>query len=287
MGRFPSISWSGSILCLLTAWLGCAAMGHAQTPDAKAPSSANVPSVNLHHRRIEDRAPMRNRIENENEYNAYYDALITAHYSTSAAFARGARHDFNYAQVWEEPAKFRGEILHIEGRLRRVRKLDAADDFHSQGLLCLYEGWIYTDGNGPAYPWCVVFSDLSPHIHVAESMDIRVAFDGFFFKRYRYAAQSGKVRDCLLLIGHSPVTKSVPIAASSYHLPAMVILGLAGLIAVIAGMIVGLAWWYRRSDDEVRQRLLANNQTFVHPPEDAPDDEAITKEYDTPPFHEV
>lgn len=223
-----------------------------------------IPSVNLHGRGIEDHARMRSEAENKMEFLAYYDALVTAHGASNASFARGAHHDLPFVKLWEEPSKYRGDIIHIQGRLFRVRKLDAALYVHDLGVRELYEGWVYTDNEGTEFPWCIVFTDPTPGIKVAERMDVPVSFDGFFFKRYRYLAKSGKVRECLLLIGHSPVLDRAAVADSRW--PTALIIGLAGLVGTTITLVVVLTWWYKRTDRRVRDRLaFVTGPTFGEP----------------------
>lgn len=230
----------------------------------EGPELPPIPSVNLHGRGIEDHARMRSDAENKMEFLAYYDALLTAHGASNAGFARGARHDIPFVSLWEDPSKYRGDIIHIEGRLYRVRKLDAAFFVHDMGVRQLYEGWVYTDNEGTQFPWCIVFTDPSPGITTGERMDVPVSFDGFFFKRYRYLAKSGKVRECLLLIGHSPVPDRA--AAADARWPTLLIVGLASLVGTTITLVVLLTWWYKRTDRRVRDRLAyVTGPTFEEP----------------------
>ena len=74
---------------------------------------------------IEDRAPVRNADENEYEYRSYNQVLLEASRVSPAGLAAGARHDLTYAHLFEEPAKYRGQVVHLSGRLRRLRQFDA------------------------------------------------------------------------------------------------------------------------------------------------------------------
>src|SRR5262249_28697678 len=77
--------------------------------------------------RVIDRRPIpsEDRIDPPEEVKAYCLALTTAHATSSEAFANSARRDLTYAHLFEEPEKYRGEVVHYQGRLKRVRQFDA------------------------------------------------------------------------------------------------------------------------------------------------------------------
>src|SRR5260370_815927 len=164
---------------------------------------------------IEDRAPVRSAAENYGEAQAYNYLLVQAAATPVAAFAKSARSDVTFAHLFEEPSKYRGQVVHIEGRLGRLRRFDAPRIAVRQGVPVLYEGWIF----GDAYfsnPYCVIATAVPKSIPLwqieqgktgqpkriwrGETLNHRVSFDGYFFKRYRYKAGDGW-RDPPLLIG--------------------------------------------------------------------------------------
>lgn len=219
---------------------------------------------------IEDRAPVRNADENVYEYRAYNGMLLRARRTEQAAFARAARHDLTYAHLFEQPGDHRGQVVHLAGRLKRLRQFDAPAAAAAEGVKILYEGWIFDDLYA-ANPFCVVFTELPPELKPAEQLEQRVTFDGWFFKRYRYRDAVNKLRDCPLFIGRTMVldrTANQPESSwsfSSAFLPAfLVLIAGTGLFGIL------LAWWYRSSDRAVRQRL-ATTQEFIPPsPGNAP-----------------
>lgn len=222
---------------------------------------------------IEDRAPVRNADENVYEYRAYNSMLLRARRTEQADFARAARRDLTYAHLFEQPADYRGQVVHLAGRLKRLRKLDAPLQAASEGVKTLYEGWIFDDLYA-ANPFCVIFVDLPAGLKPAEQLEQRVTFDGWFFKRYRYRDAVNQLRDCPLFIGRTVVLDTTSLSApesvwsfSSAFLPAFL-----GLIAATGILGFLLAWWYRSGDQAVRQRLSASQPlvppTFSEPPQD-------------------
>jgi hypothetical protein len=204
---------------------------------------------------VEDRAPVRSADQNYYEFRAYNYLLVRAHNLPAEALASAARRDLSFAHLFEEPEKYRGQIIHVEGTLRRLRQFDAARVAAKQGVPTIYEGWIF----GDVYynnPFCVIASDIDPRLTIGEKLDRRVSFDGFFFKRYRYKSGDG-VRDAPLLIGRIIEAKNTPEEAEE-SVWSFNRLGLPSFLALLAGSIllcVGLAWWFRRGDQQVRRRL--------------------------------
>jgi hypothetical protein len=227
---------------------------------------------------VEDGAPVRNAEENYSEFEAYCYLLTRAHELSIAVLRKKARRDVTYAHMFEEPAKYRGEVVHVEGRLKRVRKFDAPRLVQKDGVPVLYEGWLF-DKVYFANPICIVFTDKPDWLEVNERMDEQVQFDGYFFKKYRYETaevEKGKdgrprqvTRDAPLLIGHT-VYREGGDASDESPSPltgSTLVLWLIGLTVVTIGLVGGLAWWFRRGDRAVQSRLAAVRYPgFVEPP---------------------
>ena len=181
------------------------------------------------------------------------------------------RRDLTFAHLFEEPNKYRGQVVHIEGRLKRLRRFDAPRMAVKQGVPVIYEGWIFGDAYG-SNPYCVIATAVPDSIPLGETVEQLVSFDGYFFKRYRYKAGDGW-RNAPLLIGHS-LRKRESSNASSESDGAFAGLLLPGLIAVVGGtvvLVIGLTWWFRRSDRRVRTYLdMTRNGNFVEPKPDSP-----------------
>jgi hypothetical protein len=218
---------------------------------------------------IEDRTPVRTYEQNYDEARSYDYLLTTTHKMKQPDLASQARRDITFAHLFEEPEKHRAEVVHLEGRLRRLLKFDASRSAAKDGVPTLYEGWLYTPTSF-SNPYCIIASELPEGMKTGEKVEYKVAFDGYFFKRYRYKAADGW-RDAPLLIGRGlrllentpdPET-SEGSALSTIFVPAL--LGLLGVTALLA---VGLTWWFRRGDSSVQQTLdLARAAPFVDPDE--------------------
>lgn len=199
---------------------------------------------------------------------AFARVLSMAHYTSAEAFGRAAREDLTYSHLMNESAKYRGQVVHLEGQLRRLRRFDPPPEAAREGVNDHYEAWVLSEQYGP-HPICVVFTDLSAGLKLSEKpTEQKVACDAYFYKRYRYEVK-GKARETPLLIGHTLIVKGgLPVPADEHAgdwlrelLPVFI-----GLVAAAVGTVVGLGWWFRRSDRRIKQRILAvRGVDFVDP----------------------
>ena len=102
-----------------------------------------------------------------------------------------------------------------------------------------------------------------------------MAVDGYFFKKFRYKANDrrGTEREAPLVIGHSLVLLSKPEPADPGARAGWIYLLVylfAGVVVALVLGVVGLTYWFRRSDEKVRRRLLSRLPEFALPPPDAP-----------------
>jgi hypothetical protein len=210
------------------------------------------------------------------EYQAYCEALVKASRCSPKAFADNANPELTYAHLFNEPRKYRGHVVHFEGRLKRVRRFDAPLMLLQAGVKDLYEGWMFSSERYGANPVCLVFTELPPGIKVAEEAWYPVAFDGYFFKKYRYKAGDtgpGQAREVPLLIGRSPVlleSAATEAPASAWTWSHSMLIALMVLVFSTLALGFGLHWWFRRSDNQVRRRLAQAPREFVPPPPEPP-----------------
>jgi hypothetical protein len=220
---------------------------------------------------VEDKAPVRNAAENYNEAQAYNYLLVQANATSGTAFAKSARRDLTFAHLFEEPSKYRGQVVHIEGRLGRLRRFDAPRLAAKQGIPVIYEGWIF----GDAYfsnPYCIIATSVPESIQRGETLNHRVAFDGYFFKRYRYKAGDGW-RDAPLMIGHALLDRQAASAGSDADssFTSLLLPGLVMILITTVVLVIALNWWFRRGDRRVRTHLDMNRSAnFVEPRPDGP-----------------
>ncbi len=121
------------------------------------------------------------------EVLAYYDFLVVAQRTPLEHFTKETQTSITYAQLFKNPANYRGEVIHIEGTLKRLSAYLAPRDLQRVGISTLYEAWIFDEMNGNN-PYCVALTELPPGLHPASKMTVQVKCDAFFFKRGDYEA---------------------------------------------------------------------------------------------------
>jgi hypothetical protein len=227
----------------------------ADTGPAKTSSSSKVALDLELLAGIEDKAPVRDASQNYYEFQSYNYVLVHAHKIAPAELAKNSRRDLTFAHLFEESQKYRGQLIHVEGRLKRLRKFDANRAAAKEGVPTIYEGWIFGD-HSYGNPYCVIVSELPSDISPGEEFEERVAFDGYFFKRYRYKAGDGW-RDAPLLIGRtlSKATSRQPSEPEEGSFFGPLLPAFLGVIAGTFALGLALTIWYRRGDRRVQDRL--------------------------------
>jgi hypothetical protein len=202
------------------------------------------------------------------EYLAYCQAVILSAQVPVEAFAKSAADNpgLSFSALYTEPARHRGKVVHLEGRLKRVEFRDAPPPAERQGVKGTYEGWIFLDRPGP--PVVVIFPDLPVELKVGDypkNQTPRVTFDGYFFKKFRYRsdekdrAGNYKIMNTLLFIGPTVAVQRRPArtgpAASPLSGP--VLYGVIGFVGFTLVLLLAVNLWYRRGDRQIRARLQA------------------------------
>jgi hypothetical protein len=231
---------------------------------------------------VADDTPLPPTWLNRKERLAYDLLFLHAQRVPQDVLHRAARHDLTYAHLFgPQRARYRGQLVHLEGRLRWLIRSDPPESVQGLGdqITDLYEAWVQIDHYGGVL-FCVVCGSLPPDLKPAEQMDRRVACDAYFFKRLRYETRESPKTERLapLLIGKTIVPLPPPAEAASavWAVPGAVLAGTLGLagVALTAGLAV--AWWFRREDRKVRARLRqARPETFAAEP---------SFDFDAPPF---
>jgi hypothetical protein len=212
------------------------------------------------------------------EAESYDFVVVRAFYTSARAFAGAVRHDLTYTHLMEDSERYRGEVVRVEGLLRRINRHPPTWRADNEGgVRDLYEAWIFPESLG-AHPYCVLFVEwpagLPRDVLGKEKINQppTVRLDGYFFKRYRYdAAKNGGTRDAPLVIGHTLVVLVRPdeLAETKSYVKSLVVVFLVLVAGVLFG-VLGLTYWYRRNDNAIRRRLLqARAPEFILPPPDA------------------
>jgi hypothetical protein len=200
--------------------------------------------------------------EAREEAALYWQAVFYASKIPSKVFAEAAakEHYLTFGHLYGEPAKYRGRVVHFEGRLVRLKRLDPPLHARLRGLQALFEAWIYLDQPG-THPICAILAHQPEGVDFGDDLNRRVALDGYFFKRYRYISgrvdKAGEnvrlstvliIAPTLLAGAISPVRGPTPFAPALWP-------WFAGFGVVSVSLLIAMIWWLRRSDRRVEARL--------------------------------
>jgi len=212
------------------------------------------------------------------EADIYARTLARVQYTSPAALAKALSRGVTYTHVFQEPERYRGSVIRVEGRLLRVNRYDPPFEARQAGVHHLYEGWVFSEFLG-ANPYVVIFTNWPANL--PESLlgqpkireDIRVSMDGFFFKKFRYQSNDRRSshRDAPLVIGNTLTVLSLPEPTAERPTTWVhtLLYGFVSGFVLLVVCVLGLTYWYRRSDNRLRQRLLSRLPEFHLPPPDA------------------
>jgi hypothetical protein len=206
--------------------------------------------------------------EGYEEYLAYCQAILLASQIPADAFAKSAAENptLTFGHLYREPRRHRGQVIHMQGRLKRITQHDPPPLAERQGVKAVYEAYIFPEHRKGAPPVIVIFTDLPPTLEVREDYEEPplVAFDAYFFKKHRWV--SGKVDpkgrreviSSLMFIGPTLAVQEAPArpgGRSVMPIPAPVLYGAIGFVGLALLMLIGVNLWYRQGDRKVRARL--------------------------------
>jgi hypothetical protein len=189
----------GSIL--VSALICASVVGFALCADLPVKESRpELPSEWL--QRIEDDRPLASAKDNSEEHKAFDRFVAFARKQSLEQLAHSVNKDIDSLKLMSsERPKFRGDLVHVEGRLIRLVKLAADAELQKEGVAELYEGRVREEGN--INPVGVIVSELPADLKPGEKLSRFVAIDGYFFKLYRYTDADGNERRAPLLIGRT------------------------------------------------------------------------------------
>ncbi|MFN4259059.1 MAG: hypothetical protein ACK4RK_07155 [Gemmataceae bacterium] len=224
---------------------------------------------------VEDSQPIMNSSQNRWEASAYNYLVVRAREIPPEILAKRSDKTVTFAHMFNDPPLYRGELIHIEGTVRRITKYKAPSSLKNDGVEYLYEAWIYQKPYFN-YPICIIVTEIPPELEkwLGQSLDDTwISFDGFFFKLYRYESAervNGRPQQRLapLLIGRSfqlisegaaAAQPSTSIWGSFTSLGWIALLGLVFVASIIA-VSVSFIWLSWQRDDQLVQMRLRQAQ---------------------------
>lgn len=175
------------------------------------------------------------------DFEAYYYLLNQARRADPDKLIEQAGNGVTYAQLLDEPGRYRGVSLHLAGRLFRL--IDYKPQANPFGIDKQYEGWLYTAGAGPL-PYCLIMADLPTGIPTGEGIYTPVDVVGYFLGWWRYTTKEGKRTSAPIIAVCQVRPRNEPAPTSN---PAVALSPTAAWLAVGIVLVVSLVtWWWQR-----------------------------------------
>jgi hypothetical protein len=211
----------------------------------------------------------------DQEQDAYFLMLVFANRTSPAALDKAGRSnkDADWAHVFRNPEDYRGDIVHFEGSLKRLREFKPQPMAAQGGVRKYYEGFMYADVL-ELNPVFFDITELPKGLEPGDHLDVKIGLSGYFFKKFRYTAvdtkKTNKDRLAPLVIGHTVTLLTEPAAAEPPPDTEWVRwLGptFFGVIGLTVAILFAVGYWLRRGDWRVRGRVSAvRHGDFIAPP---------------------
>jgi hypothetical protein len=232
--------------------------------------------------RVQDNTGMTQEIADP-EQDAYFLMLIFANRTSPEALDKAGRENekreppADWVHIVRNPADYRGEIVHFEGTLKRLREFPPQPMAAQGGVRKYYEGFMYADvlEGDPVF---FDITELPKGLKPGDHLNVKIGLSGYFFKKFRYTAvdtkKTNKDRLAPLVIGHTVTLLTEPAAAEPPPDSEWVNwLGpmFFGGIGLTLAILFAVGYWFRRGDWRVRGRVIAaRHADFIEPPPESP-----------------
>jgi len=191
----------------------------------------------------------------DSERDLYYELLARVRDEPIAGLEQAARDDVAFPVLMNESSKYIGQLLTVEGELRRLQPYPFGQNEH--GIDQLYEAWIKTldAGDNPYRILCTrIPGEIPAGMHIEPGTLVKVT--GYYFKRYGYPAQENRLHVAPLIL--APEIHWFSSRQTSSAIPDDG--GVVPYVLVLAGFmgaaIAILLWQFRRSDRQFEQQYL-------------------------------
>lgn len=186
---------------------------------------------------------------------AYLLLLDRVRRNPPAQLDRHGRRDIVFSQLIDNPARYRGLPIHIEGTILRVLRQETSDSkLFPKGFF--YEAHIITP-DSQNFPYILAFEDAPPHLPVGDDVRVHATFVGYFFKLFAYVSGDGR-RFAPLLVGRlrwvePPRTKRAQAAGAGGGAGLQLSWPWIALLGLLLYMIVRWGLFLRRAFAPVRR----------------------------------
>ncbi|HWB11826.1 MAG TPA: hypothetical protein VG826_21530 [Pirellulales bacterium] len=175
------------------------------------------------------------------EMPSYWRLLRWARSQSFSDMRSHARRDVLYTQLWQQPEKYRGQLISL--RLHLVRSLEHEAPENPEGFKRVCEVWAWTD-ESQSFPYVAVLVERPGGLKLGGKIDQDGNFVGYFLKTMAYTDALGERRASPLLLGRLQLDERRAAATSQ---PADQVafwqaMAVGGAILLAAGA----SWYWRR-----------------------------------------
>lgn len=185
------------------------------------------------------------------EMPAYWRMLKWAYAVPGEELKKQARTDLMFTHLFQSPNKYRGALVNVKLRVRRVLHHEAPQN--SANVTDVYEAWGPSQ-DSQTYPYCVVFVDVPPGVPVSPSVEFDARFVGFFYKKLAYEDAMGNQRSAPLLIGR--MINDPALQSQSQPDQGLSLQWILGIVLSLIAALVLLQWWSRVATTTSRTPLI-------------------------------
>lgn len=175
-------------------------------------------------------------ITNE-EIDLLYSVLSRARSIPLSDLEHAASDDVDFSVLMKLADHFRGDLITVEGEMRRLRKKTVPKNRH--GIETRYDAWLFTSdsGNNPYHIVCTSVPEGIPSgENIAQRTKVRAT--GYFFKLEAYATEGGELHSSPLLVAKRLRWYPPRVAKHEEFDWARYVVGFFILLAVVLGMIL-------------------------------------------------
>lgn len=206
---------------------------------------------------IKDEKPLAGEGDDQDEYDAYNDLVLHAAQFGQQELNDAGRLDVSYKDLFSKNrSDYRFELIQFQGRLKRLKKIEANEYLKDRGIKELYEAWLFpaNDSNPICFLMIEKPAGIEPNEEYNPSYPVKVS--GFFFKLFEYQSKEPSEKSKgKFLTRRAPfmVSRSLTVGPQDdldgggpwreVFLPAL--LTFMGFMTAFA---LGVTWYFRRGD---------------------------------------
>lgn len=206
---------------------------------------------------VRDKRPLRPQ-----EMSAYWTLMNWSMAEPFRDLEKRARPEVPFAQIWEQPDRYRGELMRLRLHVTRVLEFESPPK-EGEAPRRVYEAWGWASKSS-TFPYVVVFPELPEGLPVGDKVTGELVFVGYFLKVMSYtpadASQAAPLRGAPLLVGRARLAESPAVirkrAPAVEFTPPVIIAIAAGVAAII-----GLAVWSVFRDRRPRPAIDADGSS--------------------------